>query len=67
MADQKLLCTMTDSFMVNVITTKLENAGIESWIMNKQDSSYLTFGDIKIYVLEDDYINAKSLLDIEGQ
>lgn len=65
MADQKLLCTLTDSFKVNVITSKLESAGIESWVMNKQDSSYLTFGDIKIYVLEDDYINAKALLDVE--
>jgi len=67
MADQKLLCTLTDSFKTNVIISKLESAGIESWVLNKQDSSYMTFGNIEIYVLERDWINARALLNFEEE
>lgn len=67
MADQKLLCTLTDSFKINIITSKLESAGIQSWVNNKQDSSFMTFGNIEIYVLESDWINARALLDLEEE
>ena len=67
MANQKLLCTLTDSFKTNIITSKLKNAGLESWVLNKQDSSYMTFGNIEIYVLENDWNNARALLDLEEE
>ena len=34
----------------NIIKGKLEENGIRAVILNRQDSSYLAFGDIEIYV-----------------
>lgn len=34
----------------NIIKGKLEENNIQAVILNKQDSSYLAFGDIEIYV-----------------
>lgn len=67
MTDQKLLCEITDSYKTNIITTRLDSAGIQSWVLNKQDSSYMTFGSIEIYVLESDWENARALLNVEEE
>ena len=40
----------------------LENE-IESVILNKQDSSYLSFGDIEMYVHPDDVARANQLIE----
>lgn len=40
----------------------LENE-IESVILNKQDSSYLSFGDIEMYVHPDDVTRANQLIE----
>ena len=40
----------------------LENE-IESVILNKQDSSYLSFGDIEMYVHPDDVASANQLIE----
>ena len=36
---------------------------IESVILNKQDSSYLSFGDIEMYVHPDDVASANQLIE----
>lgn len=40
----------------------LADNGIESNIMNKQDSSYVVIGDIEIYVQSDDFDKALEIL-----
>jgi uncharacterized membrane protein YcaP (DUF421 family) len=42
----------------------LEENGIVAVILNKQDSSYLSFGFIEVYVLEKDKSNAQLLIEM---
>ena len=41
----------------------LEENGINVVLLNKQDSSYLMFGPIELYVHEEEIIQAKKLLE----
>jgi hypothetical protein len=41
----------------------LEENGIESVIINKQDSVYRSFGEIELYVQRDHIIKAKQLIE----
>ena len=43
----------------------LDDEGIESVIMNKQDSTYL-FGDVELFVRQIDVIKAKHILKSAG-
>jgi hypothetical protein len=47
---------------VEIIKALLEDNDIESVIMNKQDSSYF-FGEIDLYVSNDEIIRAKQIID----
>jgi hypothetical protein len=42
----------------------LAENGIESVIINKQDSVYQSFGDIELYVNRDSILKAKKLIDL---
>ena len=46
-----------------IIKQMLEENGINVVLLNKQDSSYLMFGPIELYVHEDEIIQAKKLLE----
>ena len=41
----------------------LEENGIESVVINKQDSVYMSFGDIELYVNRDSVLKAKKLIE----
>tara|TARA_B100000214_G_scaffold74256_1_gene49958 strand:+ start:87 stop:293 length:207 start_codon:yes stop_codon:yes gene_type:complete len=45
-----------------IIKQMLEENNIDVVILNKQDSSYLMFGDIEIYIKKEQEQQAKSLL-----
>lgn len=47
--DWQLIYSTGQSYEAEMIRGLLESAGIESIVLNKQDSSYL-FGDIEVYV-----------------
>lgn len=47
-----LLHTTRNPAEANIIKGMLEENNIPVFIMNKQDSSYLNFGDIEIYVAQ---------------
>lgn len=47
-----LLYTTRNPAEANIIKGMLEENNIPVFIMNKQDSSYLNFGDIEIYVAQ---------------
>lgn len=44
------LYSTRDYLEANIIKGKLEENDIRALILNRQDSSYLAFGDIEIYV-----------------
>jgi len=43
-------------YLAEIAKEVLVDNGIESVILNKQDGSYLTFGDIEIYVLKENAV-----------
>jgi len=45
-----LIYTTTQSFQAAIIQGKLEENNIPVIVLNRQDSSYLVFGEIEIYV-----------------
>ena len=45
-----------------IIKQKLEQSGIEVRYINKQDSSYINFGAIHIFVDRNDIIKAKHII-----
>ncbi|MDH5828496.1 DUF2007 domain-containing protein [Sphingobacterium sp. SG20118] len=46
-----------------IVKQMLEESGIPAIVLNKQDSSYLVFGKIELYVNQEDEEQAISLID----
>ena len=53
----------TEQYKASMLNGLLDEADIDNVIMNKQDSSYLVFGQIEIYVENQNVIKAKHLID----
>lgn len=56
----------TAQYKAELIKGLLLENGIESVIINKQDSSYL-FGELELYVNSDDAIQAKHIITTQEQ
>ena len=58
-----------DQFQVFIARDLLAENGINAVIMNQKDSSYLTFGDVELYVEEQDVKKSLEILDqlIQGE
>jgi hypothetical protein len=50
-------------YKVEILKALLEEADIPALILNKQDSSYLIFGDIELFVKRDDLLRSKVIID----
>lgn len=50
------------SFEVDLLRAKLQENGIESYVVNKQDSAYVMLGEIELFVDASNLEKAKSLL-----
>ena len=62
METKSLLTTSEKDFHINLLKSKLNEAGIESWVLNKRDSSYMTFGEIELYVDNENLEKARQVL-----
>ena len=49
-------------YKAEILKSLLEEADILSVIINKQDSSYLSFGEIELYVKQNDVLPAKQII-----
>jgi hypothetical protein len=58
-----LVFTSNKPFQGEIVKQMLENNGIDAVVINKQDSSYLTFGDVEVYVLAGFEVAAKKLIE----
>lgn len=58
-----LVFTTEQLIQAQIVQQMLESNGIESVIMNKRDSSYLTFGEVELYVNKNDESKAKELIE----
>jgi hypothetical protein len=57
---EKIFSTNAE-YQAEILKALLEEENIECVIINKQDSSYLTFGEIEVYVKSDDILKAKQI------
>lgn len=48
-------------YQVDILKALLEEENIVSVVVNKQDSSYLSFGEVEVYVKSEDILKAKHL------
>ncbi|MCK4663555.1 MAG: DUF2007 domain-containing protein [Bacteroidales bacterium] len=55
--------TIDKLYKAELLKDILKDEEIDSVIINKQDSSYLSFGDIEIYVKSENIIKAKYLIN----
>lgn len=58
-----LLYTTRNYTEANIIKGMLEENNIQVFVLNKQDSSYLSFGEIEVYVPAELKELARALLD----
>ena len=63
--EKEWLIIYTTSFapQAEIIKGMLLENEIESVIISKQDSSYISFGEVELYVHQDDVIKAKHLIN----
>jgi hypothetical protein len=61
--DWKKIYFSGDEFKVLIARDLLEENGINAVIMNQKDSSYTSFGDIELYIEEEDEKEALRILD----
>jgi Putative prokaryotic signal transducing protein len=61
--DWETIYETTSIFKAELIQELLNEHEIESIILNQQDSSYLSFGEIKVMVKRDIFILAKNLIN----
>ena len=50
-------------YKAEIIRGMLEEEGLQAVIVNKQDSSYISFGEIDIFVPRDQVLNAKQIME----
>ena len=62
MGDRILVYTTNQAYLVEILKEYLSENGIIAFTIDKRDSSYL-FGDIEVYVENDDVIRAKLLIN----
>jgi len=48
-------------YQAEILKALLEEENIVSIVVNKQDSSYLSFGEIEVYVKSEDILKAKQI------
>jgi hypothetical protein len=61
----ELVFSTTIPYKAEIIKAVLEEENITCVIINKQDSSYLSFGEIELYVKRNEVLQAKHILNRE--
>jgi len=50
-------------YKAEIIRGMLEEEGIQAVVVNKQDSSYIAFGEIDLLVPREEVLNAKQIME----
>ena len=59
----EVIISTTLLYKAEIIKGLLEDEGIPCVIVNKQDSSYLAFGEIELFVPREDVLKAKQIME----
>jgi hypothetical protein len=58
----ELLYSSDKSYQVEILKSLLEEAEIDAVVLNHQDSSYILFGEIELYVNRSEVLAARQIL-----
>ena len=64
--DWVLVYTSAQLHKVELLKQILHTEGVESVVLNQQDSAYISIGEIKLLVKNTDVIRAKKTIEIAG-
>ncbi len=64
--DWKLVYTVNQAYQAELLKQVLEDKGITAVVLNKRDSTYMTFGRFEIYCSEQDADTAADLVKNAG-
>ena len=59
----EMIFSTTLLYRAEIIKGLLEEEGIQCVIVNKQDSSYIAFGEIELFVPREDVLTAKKIME----
>jgi hypothetical protein len=59
----EMVFSSTKLYRVEMAKSLLEEEGIPSVIVNKQDSAYITIGEIELYVNREDILKGKYIIN----
>jgi len=59
----EVVYTTSHFYQAEIFRGLLEEEGIHSVIVNKQDSSYIAFGEIELVVSREDLLNARQIVE----
>lgn len=59
----KLVFKTREHHMASIVKLKLEDEGIRVFMINKMDSAYNNFGEIELYVNQDDVMRALHIIE----
>jgi len=62
-ANWVMIYSTTEQYKASLLNGLLDEADINNVMINKQDSSYLAFGQIELYVENVNVVKAKHLID----
>ena len=60
----KIVYFTGEEYQALIAKEMLAEDGIDAVIMNHRDSSYTTFGDVELFVKEEDFDKAAAILEI---
>lgn len=60
---KKLVFSTSELYLAKIMKLKLESEGISTFLINKRDSSFNSFGQVELYVHRDDVIRAKYIIE----
>jgi len=64
--DWNIVFTTTQAYQASIVKDFLEDNDMDVVVVNKQDSFYVTIGEIEVYVKAENIIRAKHLLKEAG-
>lgn len=64
--DWNIVFTTTQAYQASIVKDFLEDHDMDVVVVNKQDSFYVTIGEIEVYVKAENIIRAKHLIKEAG-
>ncbi len=61
--DVRLVFKTREHHLISIMKLKLEEEGIQVYVINKMDSAYNNFGEIELYVSHEDVVKAKYIIE----